>query len=91
MRIKGYNFFKMFLFLFVFSTLIVKFLAKLRLESLQNLMEKQYFYKKNRFHLFKKHLQQNWRAENMPVVSRCLVSIVMRGRMMRLSVIIKIN
>ena len=37
-------------------------------------MEKEYFFKK-RFHPFKRHLNQNWLAENMLVVAGRFVTI----------------
>ena len=35
--------------------------------------EKTGFFKKKRFHLFKRHLQQIWRVENLPVLAGRLV------------------
>ena len=43
------------------------------LEKLDNLMKEEYFLLKKRFHHLKKHPQQNWRVENMPVVAGRLV------------------
>ena len=43
-----------------------------KLQKLENMMKKQSILKKS-FHPFKRHLQQNWKAEDMPVVAGHLV------------------
>ena len=64
------------IFLKCLSTLFVRFFGSVRkflkLEKLKNMMMKQSI-KKKRFHLLKKHLYQNEKAQNMPVVAGRLV------------------
>ena len=59
----------------VFSIFIVRFSAKKseNLENIENMMS--IFEKKKRFHPFKRHLYQNGKAENMPVVAGRLVVV----------------
>ena len=60
----------------VFSSLIENFSAKMRkflyLEKLEKIMKKESILKK-RFHPLKRHLYQNGKAENMPVLAGRLV------------------
>ena len=44
----------------------------IKLETLENMMKKQSFLKKKRFHPLR-YLQKNWRAQNFPVVGVCRV------------------
>ena len=43
-------------------------------------MYEEHFWKKERFHLFKKHLWQNWRVENMSLVAGRLFPLKTRIR-----------
>ena len=73
MRLKWYCFLKMFFHLIyeVFWQ-IRKFF---KLEKLENMMKK-HFFEKKRFHLLKKLLYQNGKAQNMPMVAGRLVLLV---------------
>ena len=80
MRIKWYYFLKKF-----FVPQLSNFLAKnqktifakkmknFRLRKFDSIWTKSIFWEKKCFHPFKRHRQQNWRAERMPVVARRLV------------------
>ena len=76
-RMHGPNFQKL------LSTLFVKvFLAEnqkkiLKMEKFENMMKEQSVLKRKRFHPSKRHLQQIWRAQNIPVVAECLIYIVL--------------
>ena len=70
----------MVLFENVFSALIMRFFdEKLRkfwtLEKLENMMKKEFFSRKKRFHLLKLHLYQIGKAQNTPVVAGRLVAV----------------
>ena len=60
----------------MFFNVIMTFLAKTRkvckFGKIRN-FEEEYFFERKSFHIFNRHIEQNWRAENMPMVASCLV------------------
>ena len=64
----------------VFSTLI-GFLQSQKIGKIRNYDEERVFFeRKKRFHPFKRHLQQNWWVENMPVVAGRLAHLILESQ-----------
>ena len=62
-------------FLFIFEFFSTKVRKNSKFEKVENMMKKQSILKK-RFNPSKRHLQQCWRAQNIPEVAGCLVLIL---------------
>ena len=78
MRIKWYYFLKM-----SFRPNYEVFWQKIRnistLEKLENMMKKECFFEKKRFHFFKRLLFKNGKAQNMPLLAGRLVYSLNKG------------
>ena len=74
-RLKWYFFLKM-SFHLIFQVFLAKIRKKFKVGNVRNYDEEaEYSEKKKRFHPPKRHLQQCWRAQNIPEVAECLVQL----------------